>query len=83
MHQALLPFHFKYRYHQIKRQINITVQIYARDQLFYKSEKPQIVVPFQQGQHIELAGDRNCVDDLNFAILGNPPRNISLALGSH
>ena len=57
--------------------LNQTVQIYAKEMLFYRSEKPTIIDEFRQNQHLQY-GEPNPIDVLIHSIPGVPPRDGSL-----
>jgi hypothetical protein len=58
--------------------LNKAIQIYARRQLFFRSEKPEITDTFRQERHLVFRDDRNPVDDLIYSIPGVGPRGDSL-----
>ena len=55
--------------------INLAVQVYAKDALFYRSDKPEIHEAFIRGQHLAFKGPDNAMDDLIHNIPGAPPRD--------
>ena len=55
--------------------LNYAVQVYARDMLFYRSERPQVDEAFTCGRHKIFANDRNSVDRLIYEIPGVQPRD--------
>lgn len=59
-------------------QLNHTVQIYARDALFYRSERPTVSEAFTCGQHRVFKDHRNPIASLIDAIPGVAPRDNSL-----
>lgn len=58
--------------------LNEVVQIYARDQIFYRNEPPRIIEPYRRGIHLEFQDDRNPADDWAHSIPGVAPRDTSL-----
>ncbi len=56
-------------------ELNYAVQVYARDMLFYRSERPLVDESFACGKHQVFANDRNPVDTLIYEIPGIPPRD--------
>lgn len=55
--------------------LNYAVQVYARNMLFYRSERPQVDEAFTCGRHKIFANDRNLIDRLIYEIPGVPPRD--------
>lgn len=51
-------------------ELNKIVQIYAREMIFYRSERPKIVTEFKKGEHFRFADDRNFADQLCFQVPG-------------
>ena len=58
--------------------LNHAVQVYARDALFYRSDRPVIDDAFRKGQHLEYSHPDNPIDSLLRQISGVPPRSASL-----
>ena len=58
--------------------LNDAVQVYAKDFIFYRSEKPELTEPFQQRQHLMYADPAHPIERLIDAIPGVPPRNKAL-----
>ncbi len=58
--------------------LNFAVQVYAKNHLFYRSEKPAMVDAYTQGKHLLFADDKNAVDTLIHEIPGVGPRDTSL-----
>lgn len=58
--------------------LNYAVQVYARNAIFYRSERPEITEAFAQGKHLVFSDHRNSVDRLIHFIPGVPPRDTSL-----
>lgn len=50
--------------------LNNMVQIYSRNSLFYRSEKPTIIPEYEEAEHMEYADTENPVDKLISAIPG-------------
>ena len=57
--------------------LNRAVQIYAKDAIFYRAERPVVLDDFAQAKHREYAGHRNPIDELIHLIPGVPPRDTS------
>jgi hypothetical protein len=58
--------------------LNYAVQVYAKDAIYYRAERPTITEAFAQGKHLVFSDHRNSVDQLIHAIPGIPPRDPSL-----
>lgn len=58
--------------------LNQAVQIYSKDTIFYRSERPIISEDFAQAKHRIFADHRNSVDELIHSIPGVPPRDKTL-----
>lgn len=58
--------------------LNFAVQVYARNAIFYRSERPEITEAFAQGKHLIFKDHQNCVDQLIHQVPGIPPRDTSL-----
>jgi hypothetical protein len=58
--------------------LNHAVQVYSRDKLFYRSERPDINDEYSQGKHLIYRGPTNPINDLIHHIPGVPPRDKSL-----
>jgi hypothetical protein len=58
--------------------MNRAVQIYARRQLFYRSEAPTITDAFRQEKHLIFRDDQNPIDGMIYDIPGISPRDASL-----
>jgi hypothetical protein len=58
--------------------LNYAVQVYARNAIFYRSERPEITDAFAQGRHLVFRDYRNSVEQLIHSIPGVPPRDTSL-----
>ncbi|RCK21955.1 hypothetical protein [Thalassospira lucentensis] len=50
--------------------LNETVQIYSKNALFYRSQKPTLGEAFQRGVHLEYSGTQNSVEQLITALPG-------------
>jgi len=57
--------------------LNNTVQVYARNAIFYRSEQPAITADFRHAQHRRYS-EPNPIDNLIQFIPGVPPRDTSL-----
>lgn len=51
-------------------ELNRIVQIYARDAVFYRSERPSILPEFARAEHLSFADDRNFADRLCYMVPG-------------
>jgi hypothetical protein len=51
-------------------ELNNVVQIYARDAIFYRSERPSITPEFARAEHLSFADDRNFADRLCYIVPG-------------
>lgn len=58
--------------------LNFAAKVYARNALFFRSEKPDVGDEFTCGRHKIFADHRNSVDDFIHHIPGVPPRDPSL-----
>lgn len=58
--------------------LNHTVQIYAKDMLFYRCEQPTITDEFRRGQHLRYSGPSSPIDKLIHSIPGVPARDTAL-----
>jgi hypothetical protein len=58
--------------------LNYAVQVYARNAIFYRSEKPEITNAFAQGKHLVFKDHRNSVEQLIHSIPGVPPPDPNL-----
>lgn len=59
--------------------INEAVQVYSRNQIFYRSEKPTIRDAYRLGKHMLFADDRNPADDLIQSLPGIKARGNTIA----
>jgi len=50
--------------------LNGIVQIYAKDAIFYRSERPSILPEFERAEHLNFADDRNFADRLCYNVPG-------------
>ena len=57
---------------------NKTVQVYAKNAIFFRSQQPEICEEFRRGEHLEYAHPGNPIDSLIHSIPGVPPRDTSL-----
>jgi len=53
--------------------LNRAVHVYAKDAIFYRSERPAMTKEFAQKKHLVFADHRNPVDRLIHEIPGVPP----------
>jgi hypothetical protein len=57
---------------------NDAVQVYAREMLFYRFEKPALIEAFTRGEHLEYGHPDNPIANLIRAMPGVPSRDASL-----
>lgn len=55
--------------------LNHAVQVYARDKIYYRSEKPEIDDAYIQGRHLEYSGANNPIENLISQIPGIQTRS--------
>ena len=58
--------------------LNKVVQIYAREALFYRADRPEITEEFRRGKHLTFSSSRNFVEDIVHEMPGVPDRCTSL-----
>jgi hypothetical protein len=58
-------------------ELNSAVQVYSRNALFYRAERPEVDDTYTCGKHKIFADHRNSVDGLIHYIPGTPPRDPS------
>ena len=51
-------------------ELNGIVQVYAKEAVFYRSERPSILPEFERGEHLRFADDRNFADRLCYLVPG-------------
>ena len=51
-------------------ELNGIVQVYAKEVVFYRSERPSILPEFERGEHLRFADDRNFADRLCYLVPG-------------
>ena len=51
-------------------ELNRTVQVYAKEAIFYRSERPPIIPEFERGKYLSYADDRNFADWLCYNVPG-------------
>ena len=59
-------------------ELNLVVQIYSRNALFYRSEKPKITNEFRGGEHLCFGSSNNVVETILHNMPGVPDRDTSL-----
>ncbi len=67
MPQSMTPepmFHASWITAQVTEQMNATIQVYSKDELFYSNERPKISSKFQSGQFMEYDWGPNPADHL-------------------
>ncbi len=57
---------------------NKTVQVYAKNAIFFRSQRPVLSEEFQRGEHLEYTNPGNPIDRLIHSIPGVPARDPSL-----
>jgi hypothetical protein len=57
--------------------LNHTVQIYAKEMIFYRSEQPDLTQEFRKGEHYQYSGPNNPIANFVHLIPGVPPENTS------
>lgn len=57
---------------------NHVVQIYARDKIYYRSEKPVLTDEYHTGKHLHLSGSDHFIEELIHSMPGVPNRDTSL-----
>lgn len=55
-------------------ELNLAVQVYAKEAIYYRSECPVLTDHFAQSKHLAFADHRNPIDELIHQIPGIPPR---------
>lgn len=63
---------------QEAREFNETTQVYARKQIFYRSQKPEIIEAYKQEQHLHYTGVTDPITEWIHRIPGVTPRDTSL-----
>lgn len=58
--------------------LNRTIQIYAKEMLFYRSERPTLTDEFRRGEHLCYDGPSNPIEELIHSLPGVPSRDASL-----
>jgi hypothetical protein len=58
--------------------LNQVVQVYAREALFYRSDKPELIDDFRAGKHLRYTSSRNVVEQMVHGMPGVPDRDTSL-----
>lgn len=57
--------------------INHVTQIYARDKIYYRSEKPVLTDEYRAGMHLQLSGTGHFIDKMIHSMPGVPDRDTS------
>ncbi|WP_204113641.1 hypothetical protein [Shimia biformata] len=60
------------------KSLNDVLQIYARQALFYRSEKPTVINEFNGGEHLRFANSNNLVEEIVCDAPGVAPMNTQL-----
>ena len=58
-------------------ELNNTVQIYSRNEIFYSNEKPELIDEYRQGKHLQYRFMRNPVEAYVDSMPGVTPRDTS------
>lgn len=58
--------------------LNKTVQVYARNALYYRSEKPEIIPDFARGAHRVFKEGNHLIEQITRTLPGVPPRDLEL-----
>ena len=58
--------------------MNHAVQVYAKDAIFYRSERPELTEAFSVGKHMSYSRPGNPIDELIHTLPGVPARDTSL-----
>jgi hypothetical protein len=58
--------------------LNCVVQVYARDKLFYRSDKPALTDDYRAGKHLQFSNSGHIVDEMIHGMPGVPDRDTSL-----
>ncbi len=58
--------------------LNQVVQIYAREAIFYRSDRPELIEEFQRAKHLRFASSRNIVEEMVHDMPGVPDRDASM-----
>lgn len=56
-------------------ELNRAVQVYAKEAIFYRSDRPVVTEEFTQASHLIYTDHRNPIDQLIHQIPGVPPRD--------
>ena len=56
---------------------NSTVQVYAKNAIFFRSQQPVLNETFQRGEHLAYSHPGNPIDSLIHSVPGVPPRDTS------
>lgn len=58
--------------------LNKVVQVYSKNELFFRNDKPEITEDFLKNKHLVFSDSRNVVEQIFHDIPGVPPRDDSL-----
>lgn len=58
--------------------LNHAVQVYARDAIFYRTDRPEVTDDFRAAKHLRYASSRNVVETMVHSMPGVPDRDTSL-----
>ena len=62
---------------QEAEELNQVVQVYARQMLFYRSAKPNLIEEYRVGKHLQFSSSRNIIEMIVHDMPGVPQRNTS------
>lgn len=58
--------------------LNHAVQVYAREAIFYRTDRPEVTDEFRAAKHLRYASSRNVVETMVHSMPGVPDRDTSL-----
>lgn len=58
------------------KNLNHAVQVYARDKIYYRSEKPEVCDAYVQGKHLEYSSPNNPIENLISFVPGTQTRSL-------
>lgn len=60
------------------RSLNDVVQVYSRERLFYRTDRPDLIDDYRAGKHLRYTSSRNIVEGIVSDMPGVPARDTSL-----
>lgn len=60
------------------KSLNQVVQIYAREALFYRTDRPELIDEYRVAKHLQFSSSRNLVEEMVHGMPGVPDRDTSL-----